>query len=57
MNHLAAISDAQFGALEDQLGDLTFRLDDIDESTRGGIAAAMAMGGMMVVPDSTVSVT
>ena len=56
MSHLAAISEAQFGALEDRLGDLSFRLDDVDRATRGGIAAAMAMGGMMVVPDSTVSI-
>ena len=64
MSQLAAVSDAQFSALETQVGllggrvdTLSFRLDDLDQSTRGGIAAAMAMGGMMVVPDSDVSVS
>jgi hypothetical protein len=57
MHYLAAVSDAQFSALENQLGDLSFRLDEMDQSSRAGVAAAMAMGGMMVVPDSNLSVS
>src|SRR5690606_19525539 len=58
-----AVSDQQFLQLEgrvDALGGrvdaLEFRLDEMNESTRGGIAASMALGGTMVVPDSALSV-
>ncbi|MEP2736865.1 MAG: YadA C-terminal domain-containing protein, partial [Erythrobacter sp.] len=64
VDQIAAVSDAQFDALsartstlEGRIDNFDFRLDDLDESTRGGIAAAMALGGTMVVPDSTFSVS
>ena len=64
MDHIAAVSDAQFsalgarvGALESQMANIGFRLEETDEMARGGIAAAMAFGGTMIVPDSTVSVS
>lgn len=57
MQAVAAVTDAQFSALQADVDSLSFQLDDLDETTRGGIAAAMALGGQMVVPDSTVSVT
>jgi hypothetical protein len=64
VDHIAMVTDAQFNALssrtsiiEGRLDNLDFRLDDIDQSTRGGIASAMALGGTMVVPDSTFSVS
>ena len=34
---------------------LAFQLDDMNKQTRAGIAAAMALGGTMVVPDSNIS--
>jgi hypothetical protein len=62
LRQLAAVSDAQFNALSNEVAGLGgrvdllgFQLDDLDESTRGGIATSMAMGGMMIVPDSTIS--
>jgi autotransporter adhesin len=64
MSSLAAITDAQFGALEDRVlgldqrvAGLEFRLEDVDRRASGGIAAAMALGGQMVVPDSDLSVS
>ncbi|NNC59699.1 MAG: hypothetical protein HKO05_06880, partial [Erythrobacter sp.] len=64
MNHIAAVTDAQFNALtgrvsglENGLAQTNFRLEELDESTTGGIAAAMAFGGTMIVPDSDVSVS
>jgi autotransporter adhesin len=64
VDHIAAVSDAQFNALtgrvsglESSVANLNFQLSDLDESTRGGIASAVAMGGMMVVPDKTVSIS
>jgi hypothetical protein len=51
------VSDQQFGALEGRVDALEFRLEEMDEDTRGGIAAAMALGGTMVVPDSSISVS
>ncbi|MXO58417.1 hypothetical protein GRI89_09865, partial [Altererythrobacter salegens] len=51
-----AVTDAQFDALEEHVDALSFRLDEMNESTRGGIAAAMALSGTMVVPDSNLSV-
>jgi autotransporter adhesin len=61
---IAAVTDAQFSALtgrvsglETGLSNLSFQLQDLDESTRGGIASAVAMGGMMVVPDKAVSIS
>lgn len=55
--YIAAVSDNQFAALSAQVSDLSFRLDEVSRSTTGGIAAAMALGGTMIVPDSTVSVS
>lgn len=64
MDMIAAVTDSQFDALSGtvqglgaRVTDLEFRLDDLNRSTSGGIAAAMAMGGTMVVPDSTVSLS
>jgi autotransporter adhesin len=57
MDHIAAVTDAQFNTLEGELGGRSFRLDEMDKSSRAGIAAAMAVGGMMVVPESNVSVS
>jgi hypothetical protein len=57
MSHIAAVTDAQFSTLEGRLSDLSFRLDDVDQGARAGTAAAMAMGGTMVVPDSSVSIS
>ncbi|WP_407874960.1 YadA C-terminal domain-containing protein [Qipengyuania nanhaisediminis] len=43
-------------ALVDQrLEGVEFRLEELDSMARGGIAAAIAIGGTMVIPDSTVS--
>ena len=55
MNALAMVSDAQFDALSTRVAGIEFALEELDNRSRGGIAAAMAMGGMMVVPDSNVS--
>ena len=64
MDLIAAASDAQFnaltnrvGALEVGLSNVNFRLDELSDSTSGGIAAAMAFGGTMIVPDSNLSVS
>ncbi|MEW4449857.1 YadA-like family protein, partial [Qipengyuania sp. JC766] len=61
---IAAVTDAQFDALsgrvatlEGRVDQLDFQLQELDEFTRGGIAAAMAFGGTMIVPDSNVSVS
>ncbi|MDO9363591.1 MAG: hypothetical protein Q7T60_11740 [Sphingopyxis sp.] len=47
---------------DDRLGQIDARIDGLNASfdrrfrhANGGIAAAMAMGGTMIVPDSTVS--
>jgi hypothetical protein len=47
---LEALSTGRIAALEG-------RVDRIDRMANGGIAAAMAMGGTMVVPDATVSMS
>jgi hypothetical protein len=59
---LAAVTDAQFSALsgrvatlEGRVDAMEFELGRLDTAQRGGIAAAMAFGGTMVVPDSTIS--
>ncbi|MEM6827110.1 MAG: hypothetical protein AAF553_04130, partial [Pseudomonadota bacterium] len=57
MNALAAVSEAQFNALSGRVTGLEFRLEDVDQRARGGIAAAMALGGQMVVPESSVSLS
>ncbi|MEP6394082.1 MAG: hypothetical protein ABJ045_11395, partial [Alteripontixanthobacter sp.] len=64
VDYIAAVSDAQFDALagrvdtlESNVANLDFRLDELDQSTSGGIAAAMAFGGTMVVPDSNLSIS
>lgn len=56
LRQVAEISDTQFGVLDGRVGILENRLDHMSEQTRGGIAAAMALGGTMVVPDSNVSI-
>ena len=64
VDHIAAVTDAQFNALSNDVGllsgrldTLSFRLEDVDNRMRGGIAAAMAMGGAPIVPDKNVSMT
>lgn len=57
MEYIAAVTDTQFSALSNQVSDLSFKLDDLSRSTSGGIAAAMALGGTIIVPDSKVSVS
>ena len=54
---VASFHDAEILALTSRVDTLDFQLQDLDESTRGGIATSMAMGGMMIVPDSTISVS
>ncbi|NVD46157.1 YadA-like family protein, partial [Qipengyuania atrilutea] len=53
----AAVTDAQFAALSDQVTGLDFRLDQLDEGLSGGIASAMALGSAAIVPDKNVSLT
>lgn len=51
MNALSAISEAQFNALSDRVTGLDFRLEDVDQRARGGIAAAAALGSAIAMPD------
>ena len=51
------VSDEQFLELEDRVDALSFRLEEMNDDTRAGIAAAMALGGTMVVPDSNISIS
>jgi hypothetical protein len=51
-----SVSDQQFADLSGRVDTLDFRLDAMNKQTRAGIAAAMALGGTMVVPDSNVSI-
>ncbi len=62
VDYLAAVTDAQFSALDGRVGGLetglvatNFRLDELDEQLSGGIAAAMAMGNAPIIPGSSVS--
>ncbi|MEM6267440.1 MAG: YadA-like family protein, partial [Pseudomonadota bacterium] len=62
MNALAQVTEGQFNqlegtvlALDGRVSGVEFALEDLDQRTSGGIAAAMALGGQMVVPDSSVS--
>ena len=48
---------ADVDALSDRVIGVEFALDRPDARMRGGVAAAMAMGGTMVVPDTNVSVS
>jgi autotransporter adhesin len=52
-----AVSDAQFGALSNRVDGLEFELGQVDHRTSAGIAAAMALGGTTIVPDSNLSVS
>lgn len=61
---MQAITDAQVNsltssvsALDSRITGLAFQLEDLDQRSRGGIAAAMAMGGTMIVPNSNLSVS
>ncbi len=61
---IAAVTDALFSALsnrvttlEGRVDQLDFRIDELDRSMSGGVPAAMAFGGTMVVPDSTFSIS
>ncbi|MFN2101285.1 hypothetical protein, partial [Altererythrobacter sp. MF3-039] len=58
MRYIAAVSDAQFNALSSDVSALTsrvdalsFQLSDLDQSMRGGIAAAAALGSAIALPD------
>ncbi|WP_454599483.1 hypothetical protein [Qipengyuania sp. SM2507] len=60
MNHIAAVTDAQFsalsgrvGALENGLAQVNFRLEDMDRGLSGGIAAASALGSAIAMPDKS----
>ena len=62
VNALAQVSDAQFAQLESRVlgldsrvNGLEFQLQNVDERLTGGIAASMALGGQMIVPDSNIS--
>ena len=60
MNHIAAVSDAQFDALTGRVGGIESRLDGFDlrmEGLEGGIASAMALGGAMPVPGKAITLT
>ncbi len=64
VDYLAAVTDAQFSALDGRVGGLetglvatNFRIEELDEQLSGGIAAAMAMGAAQIVPGSSVSVS
>jgi hypothetical protein len=57
MRYIAAVSDAQFSALSNDVATLTsrvdaidFQLSDLDQSMRGGIAAAAALGSAIAMP-------
>ncbi|MFC4294006.1 hypothetical protein ACFO0A_02910 [Novosphingobium tardum] len=52
-----AVTDQQFADLSGRVDLLGGRLDAMEKDARGGIAAAMALGGTMVVPDSSVSLS
>ncbi|TCJ32185.1 hypothetical protein E0504_44430 [Parafrankia sp. BMG5.11] len=52
-----AVTDSQFADLSNRVGNLENRLDAMSGEMRGGIAAAMALGGTMVAPDSTISMS
>ena len=57
---ISAVTDAQFNALSGRVSTLETRMDRFDlrlEGMEGGIAAAMALGSAMVVPDSNISVS
>jgi hypothetical protein len=57
MRQVASFHEAEISAINGRLDGIDFALQDLDESTRGGIATSMAMGGMMIVPDSTISIS
>jgi trimeric autotransporter adhesin len=48
-----AVSDQQIVDLQNGMATLNSRVGQVSRESNGGTAAAMAMGGMMVVPDST----
>ena len=62
LNALSEVSQVQFDglsnsvlALDNRVSGLEFQLQDVEERLTGGIAASMALGGQLIVPDSTVS--
>ncbi|UIP08291.1 hypothetical protein LY632_04745 [Erythrobacter sp. SDW2] len=63
LDYIAAITDAQFDALtgrvsslENGLAQTNFRLEEMDKGLSGGIAAAMALGSAVMVPDKAFSI-
>ena len=60
MDHIAAVSDAQFDLLTGRVDSLQGQLANFDlrmEGLEGGIASAMAMGGAMPVPGKAITLT
>ncbi len=64
MDHIAAVTDTQFTnltnrvvGLETGMADLGFKLDQLDQSSSAGIAAAMALGSSAIVPGKAISLT
>ncbi|MEM6827545.1 MAG: hypothetical protein AAF553_06345 [Pseudomonadota bacterium] len=49
--HASVASEAQFNALSGRVTGLEFRLEDVDQRARGGIAAAAALGSAIAMPD------
>jgi hypothetical protein len=60
VDHIAAVSDAQFTLLSSRVEGLQGQLADFDlrmEGLEGGIAAAMALGGTMPVPGKSLTIS
>ena len=55
MTMMAQMTAERLDALTMRIDGLDFRLEELDQRTNGGIAAAMAMGGTMIVPDARIS--
>ena len=63
MGYIAAVTDAQFQALSSDVAALGgrvnvlgFRLDQLDRSAMGGIAAAAALGSAIALPDKAFTI-
>ncbi len=56
LNAVAQVSTAQFDALSGRVQDLDFRLEELSDSTSGGIAAAAALGSAIAMPDKAFTI-